>query len=244
MELKRTVLVAVTVGVTALGTVGCKGGKGGEGKEGEQANETAAAAPAPPPAAAPAPAATAAATATAEDTTPVAPPAPAADQAETPGPAPSPSHVWIAGNWHYDWPTRHYEWVKGYWLDKNAFGSAAPPPEVVEEEGVGPVGYAWHPGYHYWDGHAYQWRYGYWHNGRPGFDYVHPYYENLHGHWQTQAFGWTPHAEFVTRFKTWVPHNGVFVHPEYLKVHEAFRTQHAAEYKVVERFTYRGYKPH
>lgn len=60
-----------------------------------------------------------------------------------------------------------------------------PPPRPVEVVPVAPgPGYAWHPGYHRWDGHGYVWV--------PG-RYEHPPYERAHwveGHWDRRGGGY------------------------------------------------------
>jgi hypothetical protein len=63
-----------------------------------------------------------------------------------------------------------------------------PPPRPVEVVPVAPgPDWAWHPGYHRWDGHGYVWVAGH---------YEHPPYAHAHwveGHWANHGGGWVWH---------------------------------------------------
>jgi len=60
-----------------------------------------------------------------------------------------------------------------------------PPAPVVEHYGPPPhPGWAWQPGYHYWDGHRYVWRGGVWAEPpRPHAVWVPHHWVHRHGGW-------------------------------------------------------------
>ena len=61
----------------------------------------------------------------------------------------------------------------------------APPAPIVEVHEHPPhPGWAWHDGYHRWDGHRYVWVKGYWvHPPHPGAVWVGHHYEQRNGGW-------------------------------------------------------------
>ncbi len=158
-------------------------------------------------------------------------PDPPADVAEVSGPAPSGHHVWLPGHWRYDFPLREFIWQAGMWVDKIAYPTNPPDPERFEVVGKAPGhDWFWAPGYWRWDGHAYDWGYGHWLKKREGMEWVHPFYENINGHWESRGWGferkdkeWTKHHE------GWDHHGEFWAHPGYFKDREKYVKEHQAE---------------
>ncbi|QDE41633.1 hypothetical protein FIV34_10700 [Luteibacter pinisoli] len=65
-----------------------------------------------------------------------------------------------------------------------------PPPVVEEVEPAGRPGWVWAHGYWRWNGHDYESVGGHWERDRPGYHYVHPFWENRKGKWVLHAGVW------------------------------------------------------
>ena len=141
---------------------------------------------------------------------------PPADKVETEGKAPSPTHTWVHGYWH--WAGKESTpGLPGYWEDANAFATVAPPALRVEHTpGMAPgAGYSFLPGYWHWGGKAYSWAPGHWGVKREGFAYTQPHIIEEKGHWVRQGFGWEREdAAWKKRYPVanWEKHGEVYVH--------------------------------
>jgi hypothetical protein len=133
-------VLAIAALVLGAGATACKG------SDNPPPADNAGAAPQNNAPGAAAPAQTSGDTDTVDETAPAgqAPPAP---QAETPGPAPSPTQLWVGGSWR--WDHGKYVWGRGHWEAKRD-GSSYHPARWVENNGK-------------WEHHP-----GHWNSDKPG----------------------------------------------------------------------------
>ena len=158
-------------------------------------------------------------------------PEPPADPTEDVVAAPSQHHVWFPGFWHYDYRNRLYLWHEGQWIDRTDYAREAPEPEPIEAIGRSPGGgFFYAPGFWTWDGTDYIWSPGRWARHREGFVWVHPFYENIGGHWESRGWGWEKHdGEWDHRHEGWDHHGDLWGRPGYFHDRENYGREHQGE---------------
>jgi hypothetical protein len=156
------------------------------------------------------------------------------DVVEVPGAPPGNHFVWIPGHWWYDYPAREYVWQQGMWVDKVGYPPNAPEAELVEVVSLPPPGdgWFWAPGFWRWDGNKFDWGYGHWLRHRDGWEWVHPFYENIDGHWQSRGWGWEKAGPgWAKAHEGWDHHGDIWAHKGYFNDREKFIKEHQPEFR-------------
>ena len=79
----------------------------------------------------------------------------------------------------------------------------------------------------------YLWYHGYWGPHRDGFAYLHPFWENVGGHWGCSGWGWERYdAGWGGRHDGWEFHGGVWERPTDFRLRVTAASGHVSDFRV------------